>query len=263
MTINSLKIITTCCILVASSHAISAQVESCELKRNGKVIGQGVFEELETSGLGDVKYSILSRSAFTRVNGDEWVLMHGQSKSNIKVINSKDKETVFKYMHYGYVNDINESSSNLPDTSEGHFLRPLDFKYIKKYKSESCEWNDFYEEEYCDFSGLDELIGKQQEMNFKGFNLKNNKKSSNGYDYEQYMGKSTTSYVGNLFGGSWQHPAGSLSLKWDDSEIRPKSIPVNTFVKVKRKCIKKQADSKIQEMIRKEIVKIYRIIKSL
>lgn len=83
-------------------------------------------------------------------------------------------------------------------------------------------------------------IGTFQDQDWKGFTQTNTGKSvyygSNGtigtyWHDDVYMGKSTTSYVGNLFAGYWAAPGAATGTKWDNSEIRPRNRAVMFCIK--------------------------------
>lgn len=75
--------------------------------------------------------------------------------------------------------------------------------------------------------------GSYEDMDWKGFYQSNTGQNTWSYGHNNvYMGKSTSGYVGNLFQGYWAGPAAATGTKWDTSEIRPKNIAVNHFVKI-------------------------------
>lgn len=76
------------------------------------------------------------------------------------------------------------------------------------------------------------LVGTKQGQDWKSFTMHNTVQNGNAYDHtDVYMGKSTTSYVGNVFGGFWDAPAAALGLMWDGSENRPANISFNYIIK--------------------------------
>lgn len=70
-------------------------------------------------------------------------------------------------------------------------------------------------------------------MDWKGFYQTNTiQAGSSGYSHNDvYMGKSTSSYNGNLFVGYWSTPMAALGTKWDASEIRPVNVALLYCVK--------------------------------
>ena len=76
-------------------------------------------------------------------------------------------------------------------------------------------------------------LGAMQNQDWKGFYMTN---SSGGYAHTSYLGKSTSSYQGNIFMGYWAGPGATGSLKWDTSEVRPMNMGVNFFIKINHNC---------------------------
>tara|TARA_Y100000034_G_C6910079_1_gene424078 strand:+ start:14691 stop:15242 length:552 start_codon:yes stop_codon:yes gene_type:complete len=83
-------------------------------------------------------------------------------------------------------------------------------------------------------------LGATQGQDWKGFEMNNtvrNEGNSSLYSHDPvYMGKSTSSFIGNLFTGYWAAPATGIGVKWDTSEIRPENLGVNIFVKINNSC---------------------------
>ena len=70
-------------------------------------------------------------------------------------------------------------------------------------------------------------------MDWKGFYQTDTGANwSSGYShFDVYMGKSTSSYQGNLFTGYWSNPSAAIGTKWDTSEIRPVNVALLYCVK--------------------------------
>ena len=95
-------------------------------------------------------------------------------------------------------------NSNVPDlTTEGAFLRQA-----KPGRTE----------------------GTFEEQDFKGFYMKN---YSGPYVHSSYMGKGLNgNYQGNIFMGHWAAPGALGRMYWDNSEVRPKNVAVNHYIKI-------------------------------
>jgi hypothetical protein len=77
-----------------------------------------------------------------------------------------------------------------------------------------------------------DAVGSYQDMDWKGFSQNNTGRGTTSYSHGPvYMGKSTTSFVGNLFVGWWSSPAAAMGTLWDGSEIRPRNVYVNYIIK--------------------------------
>jgi microcystin-dependent protein len=77
-----------------------------------------------------------------------------------------------------------------------------------------------------------DAVGSYQDMDWKGFSQTNSGQNTTAYNHGPvYMGKSTTSFVGNLFIGRWAAPAAAMGTLWDGSEIRPRNVYVNYIIK--------------------------------
>lgn len=75
-------------------------------------------------------------------------------------------------------------------------------------------------------------FGTVQSQDWKGFNIDNTRRNSFDYTHgPQYMGKSTSGYVGNLFTGYWSAPAAAIGVEWDGSEIRPRNVALLVCIK--------------------------------
>lgn len=80
-------------------------------------------------------------------------------------------------------------------------------------------------------------LGASQGQDWKGFTMTNTVQNGYGYSHGPvYMGKSTSSYIGNIFVGAWSAPAAGIGLVWDSSEIRPENLSVNMFIKINHDC---------------------------
>lgn len=77
-------------------------------------------------------------------------------------------------------------------------------------------------------------FGAKQSQDWKSFSMTNTGQGwSSGYSHNDvYMGKSTTSYTGNLFTGMWSNPSAAIGTKWDNSEIRPANIALLYCIKL-------------------------------
>jgi len=84
--------------------------------------GQGVEadknclrENIQGAGVGDIKHSLLSESAFKKMNGDNWVLLKGQSKDELNI--NEGDQSIFNHL-----TEDNANQDKLPD-ARGKFLR--------------------------------------------------------------------------------------------------------------------------------------------
>lgn len=70
--------------------------------------------------------------------------------------------------------------------------------------------------------------GNIQDQDWKGFSMTNTGQNTTAYSHGPVdMGKSTSSFVGNMFVGSWAAPAAAAGVKWNAAdEIRPKNAAV-------------------------------------
>jgi phage-related tail fiber protein len=75
-------------------------------------------------------------------------------------------------------------------------------------------------------------VGSFQNMDWKGFSQTNTGQNTGSFSHGPvFMGKSTTSFTGNLFVGRWASPAAAMGTLWDTSEIRPRNVYVNYIIK--------------------------------
>jgi microcystin-dependent protein len=71
-----------------------------------------------------------------------------------------------------------------------------------------------------------------QAQDWKGFYQTNTGQNTFSFSHGPvYMGKSTTSYIGNLFVGGWSAPAAAMGTSWDTSEVRPRNIALLACIK--------------------------------
>ena len=75
--------------------------------------------------------------------------------------------------------------------------------------------------------------GDYQDMDWKGFYQMNTGQNTPSYNHNsEYHGKSTTSFVGRTFAGYWAANSAATGTKWDTSEVRPKNIAINHYIKI-------------------------------
>jgi hypothetical protein len=77
-------------------------------------------------------------------------------------------------------------------------------------------------------------FGTFQNFDWKGFSMTNTGQNvgSGGYSHGPVsMGKSTTSFIGNMFTGGWSAPAAAIGTQWDTSEIRPRNVALLAVIK--------------------------------
>ena len=75
-------------------------------------------------------------------------------------------------------------------------------------------------------------LGSNQGFDWKGFYMMNTRQNSYDYNHNsEYHGKSTTTFIGKTFTGGWSAPAGATGTMWDSSEIRPRNVAVNYYIK--------------------------------
>ncbi|MDD3412462.1 MAG: hypothetical protein PHY47_00515 [Lachnospiraceae bacterium] len=148
----------------------------------------------KTVPVGTVIQSLLNESQFNSQVAGTWMLMNGQSCTGTQYHSLT-------------------GNSNVPD-ARGTFLRAKDYG------------------RGVNPSG-DLPVGTYQDMDWKGFYQTNTGQNTTSYSHGPvYMGKSTSSYIGNLFVGRWATPSAAMGTMWDQSEIRPRNITVNMFIKV-------------------------------
>lgn len=175
---------------------LTMSLNSLAKVESGQVIKAKVFNE-SVFFVGDIKQSLLTESEHQSLMGNCWQLMRNQNVSQ---------------SDYGNLLKTQASNPSLVVTlpsSTNLFLRD---------------------------TGAG--VGQFQNQDWKSFNLHNVLQGGNsGYDHDNvYMGKSTTSYVGNIFVGQYASPAAALGVMWDTSETRPKNLGVNLFVKINDAC---------------------------
>ncbi len=205
-------------ILLALVFSFKAKPLNLKNSKNNKK--ECVLEDLSTAGLGDVKHSILSESAFQSVNGEEWVLLAGQSKTELGITS---EDSVFDQLN---VTD-NISIDNLPD-ARGVFLRGKnnsDQISLLNNPDGDLELGAFYGDAMRNIVGE---VGSwnsrgARDMNTGAFALAGNA----GYQGQNY-GSANSGLFAN-FDASRVVPVAN--------DNRPKNITVNTFVKVKRGCL--------------------------
>ncbi len=185
--------------LVASVAAFTNVMPSQKKIKKGNKTTACVLEDLATSGLGDVKYSILSPAKFQQINGTGWVLMTDSTKSSLGITT---EISVFDYL-----DSANESTTNLPD-GRGVFLR-------SKNNSRSDGKQDPGGERALGSYQLDDIIAH-----------------SHGYAAPDL--KTTTGTGGD--DGSTK-PVAKMTATTGGAETRPRNIVVNTYIKVKRNCL--------------------------
>lgn len=218
-------------LVLTSVSLMAAQKKS--LKNINPDPGTCILESLEGSGIGDIKYSILSEADFQAVHGSEWVLLKGQSFSSINhgTYDDTNNETIDDIITSGPYN----STTNLPD-GRGRFLRMRDHG-----SGQNPEGNLNLGTARTYKTGLPTASSFVN--------------SSGGAHTHTYTGVNTGSGVGGD-GGAWRTgyatrttaSSGSHThtISGGDSETSPKNITVNTFVKVRRACL----DAKIQAALR-------------
>lgn len=133
-----------------------------------------------------------------------WLFLHGQSLSTTQY------PQLFALIGYTYGGS--GGNFNLPDT-RGLFIRSAGSQSLGGIT----------------YSGS---VGAKQTQDWKSFTMTNT--VQNGYNYSHndvYMGKTTSSYTGNIFSGRWAAPAAALGLMWDGSENRPANISFNYMIK--------------------------------
>jgi hypothetical protein len=183
-----------------------------------------ILEPKEQSGIGDIKFSILSEADFQKVNGTEWVLMKGQSVGGITYPGYTGE------LLGDIVNDQNSDYegglANIPDTG-GKFLRARN-----TVASDSAQ----------NPSGILKLGAYQADAM---------------QDHRHYY--DLPKQGGGVPGGGAYTGGGGLDTMYSSyvvpsngyprlsNESRSKNITVNMFVKIRRACIKGSIENKITE----------------
>lgn len=200
--------------------------EPKSLKANGVSINC-VTEDTSSSGVGDVKYSILSEAEFQNVNGDEWVLLKGQTETELGLVG---EDHVFNYIN----NTDNFDVTKLPD-ARGVFLRGRNNARSDGMHNPDGElkigqsFND----------GIRNIYGQI----YTGFR--------NGSRVRTWGGTGPLTHINSSdpveYSGSGGASASSTGIIFDASRTvpvandnRPKNIIINTFVRVKPSCIDPQ-----------------------
>jgi len=71
-----------------------------------------------------------------------------------------------------------------------------------------------------------------EDQDWKGFYQSNVGSGTTAYSHGPvYMGKTITTYTGNLFLGHWSAPGSSWGTAWDTSEIRPRNVSLLACIK--------------------------------
>ena len=209
-TITSLSVLS---VVILSGHLMAEMnKKSIEGKKVIPDPATCTLESLEGSGLGDVKFSILSEADFQAVNGSEWVQLRGQAYSALSYGSYvKANGTVEDYTSDG---NIYHSTSSLPD-ARGRFLR---------MENAGTSVNP----------DLSLKMGQTQEDMFAS--------------HDHGMGGAQVPVVdGNP--ATWHNSAASHGARnfqgQGGNETRAKNVTVNIFVKIRRRCV----DSSIQDQI--------------
>ncbi|MBI2522043.1 MAG: hypothetical protein HYV97_16620 [Bdellovibrio sp.] len=197
--------ITFVALFAAGTVATNAKlnIKGMSGAKKGKTTQTGcTLEALATSGLGDVKYSVLSLAKFQAVNGPEWVLLDGQSKTTIESSIEPGNNSVFSYF------DVNNYDLNSLPSAGGTFLRARNMARTSNP------------------AGVLRL-GEFQTDTFKTH-------------YHSMGTKALALTGGNIVVGDPNQQAMTGTTYTNaagDDETRPRNLTVNVFVKVKRKCI--------------------------
>ncbi len=200
-------------VLLGTIVSTSAITKSLPMHSNVKraKVNTCVLESLTTSGIGDVKQSILSLSKFQQLNGDGWVLLENKTKSQLGLTT--------EISIFDYLDSSNHSTTILPD-GRGLFLRSAN-------NGRSDGYQDPVPNRTLGSAQLDEFKSHthnsmQSPLGMWAHGPSNNDRGAN----EPYLTNSSAT------GGD---------------ETRPKNIAVNTFIKIKRNCIDVTAMSMIQQ----------------
>jgi phage-related tail fiber protein len=127
----------------------------------------------------------------------------GHLKANGAAISRSAYATLFAYIGTTFGSGNGSTTFNIPDL-RGEFIRGWD-----------------------DGRGIDSGrgFGAFQDIDWKGFSMTNTGQNTTSYSHGPVnMGKSTSSFIGNMFTGSWAAPAAAIGTQWDSSEIRPRNI---------------------------------------
>lgn len=182
-------------VLIASVSSITAQISSLSTQISTVSSTLAVFNPI-TAG------TVMMFSASTAPTG--WV------KANGAALSRTTYASLFTSIGTTFGSGDGSTTFNVPDL-RGEFLRSWD-----------------------DGRGADSgrSFGSAQAQDWKSFNMDNTRRSSTDYTHgPQYMGKSTSGYVGNLFTGGWSAPAAAIGYEWDGSEIRPRNMALLACIK--------------------------------
>ena len=77
------------------------------------------------------------------------------------------------------------------------------------------------------------IFGSHQEQDWKGFSMTNTVQNGTNYSHGPVdMGKSTVSFIGNLFTGYWAAPAAAIGTRWNSvDEVRPRNLALFAIIK--------------------------------
>lgn len=202
---------------------------------NKKIEIEGTPEPLESSGIGNVVYSILATPKFQEVNGKEWEPLRGQKLKEYDNDKSfKSTDNVFDFL----LPNVNFSITELPNVG-GRFLRVINYN--------AKDENGTYKHVKVDPDAR--LLGSAQSDQYKQHTHHTQYGNNRGHN-----GSSRFSPGGQVNAGNIVKQYVTLPSPLEKStETRPKNIAVNAFIKVKRKCLKISLMQKTVAELRREI----------
>ncbi|MBL6989635.1 MAG: hypothetical protein ISR65_07650 [Bacteriovoracaceae bacterium] len=211
-----------------------------------------VLEPINGSSLGNIRYSILSEQKFQEINGKEWVLMKGQSKTDLNINNSE--VSIFNHLNHGtYFN-----TSILPSVENGEFLRPKGSRHVLLGSSERDSTavnglvvNDNEEIKSAAQDGGTKTAQEAGEHKHYMAKMKKAQETEKGDDRGSWeYGHAPNKHTGDS--GKHTHNidinhSHAVDIKHNhvlkgDTETRPKNIAVNVFIKIKRRCIDRDGE---------------------
>ncbi len=210
-------------VIIALCFCFGAFSTTARVEKEKNIKKECVLEDLATSGLGDVKYSILSEAQFQAINGDEWVLMKGQSKTTLGV--GANEPSVFDYFDLAQ----NTSTTNLPD-GRGIFFRGKNNATGNTATDRSDGFQD---------PDGEKKIGELSIDKFKSHNHASQVSSDRIGNPDGSSDTSGSSSANNSYwrGNKYLNANTTPTTYAGGNETAPKSLTINIFVKVKRKCL--------------------------
>lgn len=254
---KSLKKMSILTTVILSSYLTIGVSSSYSLEISTDNDKRCTLEPIEQSGIGDIKYSILSEAQFQNVNGKEWVLMKGQTFEELQK-NQPFKQTgksfLGHYINKDYDAKLTISKIRIPRAG-GKFFRVLNNSgEHETHKKDRFEKENGKKRRLGEFQGDLFQAHEHSYIDFHiiyqphNWRIWQNEGSS--YRAEKRSNRKTINTNGR-----------------NGEETRPLNISFNAFIKIKRKCIKSLSSIekhdkliKDQQKIINDLTKKYRLL---